>query len=135
MLRLALFLAALLAGCTFTDSSHVLVGDARDPIDPSAVRIYHKPPANYEEIALVSSEAEHGLTSDQALTNAALEEIKKEAAKLGANGVLLQRIGNQVTGSSTTVAAPYNSGYAYGVGTTTTSTKKVIQGTAIYVAE
>ena len=36
---------ATIAGCA--PSSHVLVGAARPPIQPSEVKIYSRPPANY----------------------------------------------------------------------------------------
>ena len=56
---------SLLCGCAST-SSHVLVGTQRAPLDPSQVKLYLRPPANYEEIALVSADSRNSFGgSDQ----------------------------------------------------------------------
>ena len=84
----------LLAGCA---TSHVMLGKARPPISPDEVQIYDRPPPGpYQEIARLdtSSQGSFSFTA-QAKTDAVIKRLKTEAAKLGANGVLLQGIGDQ----------------------------------------
>jgi hypothetical protein len=85
-------------GCA---TSHVMIGRARPPISPDQVRIYlHPPSTNYEEIALLdtSSKGSFSITA-QRKTNAVIDRLKAEAAKLGANGILLSGVGDQASGS------------------------------------
>ena len=90
--------ALLLAGCS--TSSHVLLGTPRPPIAPDQVRVYAQPPARYEQIASINanSSASLALTGQQNMDKA-LERMKAEAAKLGANGILLQGVSDAQTGS------------------------------------
>ena len=91
-LRSLLLLAAvlLLAACA---SSHVLTGTPRPPIDPAQVRIYHgPPPGGYEEIALLRTQSGAFTYGAQNKTDSVLRRLREEAARLGANGVLLQGI-------------------------------------------
>ncbi|MFC0251692.1 hypothetical protein [Massilia consociata] len=87
-------IAVLLSACA--SSSVILVGHARPAIQPSAVKLYLEPPASYERIALLetSSEASWAVTN-QGKTDKMVERLKEEAAKLGANGVLLTATGNK----------------------------------------
>lgn len=98
-------LALLIAGCSA--SSSVVTGTVRDPIDPSEVRVYLSPPDSYEEVALIEATSELSwAVTDQGLMNDVIKGLKKEAAKLGANGVLLtstedrDTYGVEVTNSS-----------------------------------
>jgi hypothetical protein len=76
---------AALSGCA---TSYVMVGQARPPISPDQVQIYLHPPANkYSEIALWIRPAGTHLRSRP---NVVMERLKTEAAKLGANGILLK---------------------------------------------
>jgi hypothetical protein len=95
-LTLAGACAALLAGCA--SSSHVLVGQARAPIPPDQVQIYLQPPPHFEQIATLDASS-GSFASDQAKTDKAIAKLKAEAAKLGANGVLLQGVAKQQSGS------------------------------------
>jgi hypothetical protein len=90
--------AVLLAGCA--TSSHVLVGTPRPPISPDSVRVYLQPPPKYEQIAAIdaSSKGSLALTSQQNMDKA-ISRLKEEAAKLGANGVLLQGVQDQQSGA------------------------------------
>ena len=89
-------------GCAST-SSHVLVGSRHPAINPSEVKLYLHPPANYEEIALVSSDSWNSLASSaQAQTDLAIARLKVEAAKLGANGIVLSSVGDKYAGSVNT---------------------------------
>ena len=72
-------------------ASHILVGEVRPPVALDAVLLYLEPPENYEVIALVRGSSISGWTQAQD-TNNAVQQLKKEAAKLGANGVLLSSV-------------------------------------------
>jgi hypothetical protein len=88
--------AFLLQGCA--SSSHVLVGQARAPISPDEVKVYLEPPPHYEQIAALDASSS-GFGSDQSKMDSAVAHLKAEAAKVGANGVLLQAVENQQSGS------------------------------------
>ena len=95
-IAIATALALSLAACA---SSHVLVGQKRAPISADQVQVYLEPPARYERIALLDATSRGSLAlTPQQRTNKAVERLKAEAAKLGANGVLLQGVGSQSSG-------------------------------------
>lgn len=76
----------LFAGCTATGDA-VVTGSKRKPVDPSVVEIYAQPPARYEPIGQISASCGSGLTRESS-RDYALEELKAQAAKIGANAVL-----------------------------------------------
>ena len=77
---------AFAAGCAST--SKVMLGPARAPVAAEAVRVYVEPPARFEEIARLETESAVGFgTPGQ--TDSAIARLRREAAALGANGVLL----------------------------------------------
>jgi uncharacterized protein YbjQ (UPF0145 family) len=129
-------LALLLASCS--TSSHVMLGTARPAISPDSVRIYNEPPAQYEQIAQLNatSQGTFAITSQQNI-DAALARLKTEAAKLGANGILLQSVQNEQTGSigAGGGSSSYGGGSATGVGVGGSFgiVNKSITGLAIYV--
>jgi hypothetical protein len=134
LLPAVLLLGAL--GCS--TSSHVLIGTARPPIAPQSVQLYYRPPPKYEEIATLqaSSQGSMALTSQQNMDKA-IARLKAEAAKLGANGVLLQGV-QDTQGGSIGVgggSTSYGPGSAVGVGAggSFALTNKLAQGLAIYV--
>ncbi len=89
--------AALLGACS--SSSHVLVGNARPAIAPDQVKIYFEPPPQYEQIATLDASSSSMSFSDQGKTDEAIAKLKAEAAKVGANGILLQGVEKHQTGS------------------------------------
>lgn len=89
-LVIALALSLLAAGCAST--SKVMLGQARAPVDPATVRIYSTPPAGSVEIAQLESSSAVGFGT-QGQTDAAIARLKREAAALGANGVILMGVG------------------------------------------
>lgn len=133
---LAAILACTAAACS--TSSHVLIGTARPAISPESVRVYYKPPPKYEEIATVhaTSQSSLAVTSQQNMDKA-IQRMKAEAAKLGANGILLQNVYDTQSGSigAGGGGASYgsNSSTGVGVGGSFALTSKVVQGLAIYV--
>jgi len=134
-----ILLATFVIACA---SSHVITGTPREPIDPSQVKIYSQPPKEFEEIAILEASSKSSwAVTDQGKMNKVIERLKEEAASLGANGVLLQGLGEKsevIVGSSFGNASAYGTGNtasAYGSGTTTYSSifHKSGSGIAIYV--
>lgn len=88
---ISLFLViVLIVGCSYRKET--VVGQTRSPIDPEKVEVYliyfeHKEPSKYEVIGLVSVSST-GITQ-QGAKDSCIAELKKQAAKLGANGVLV----------------------------------------------
>jgi hypothetical protein len=127
---------AALSGCV---SSHVIVGKVRPPISPNQVQLYLHPPAGkYEEVALLDSNSKHSFSfTAQGKTNAVIERLKAEAAKLGANGILLNGVSDQAAGSVSTAfgsaTASGHSATGFGVGTSGTVFVKSGSGLAIYI--
>ncbi len=130
-----LSLMVLVSGCTLTRGSSVVVGEKRTPINASQVKLYTKAPAHYEEIALVSADSRNDFASKQTLSTEAITRLKEEAAKVGANGVILQGIGDYTVGSSGMAFVPSQTG-SYSTAVTMGSnvrTGKETKGIAIYV--
>ena len=134
----AAVLAAMLLGCA--TSSHVMIGTARPPISPESVRVYVQPPEQYEEIATLdtSSQGSFAITSQQNMDKA-IARMKEEAAKLGANGILLQGVQDQQSGSVGTGvgSSSYGPGSSTGVGVGGSFGiyNKVAHGIAIFVPQ
>jgi hypothetical protein len=122
-----------LVACTST--SHVLVGSPRAPISPRDVQVYWQPPPKYEQIAILdtSSGGSFGL-SEQAKADKVVERLKEEAAKLGANGILIQALGERPSGSVGFGFGSATPTSGVGMGTSTASYEKTGNGVAIYVA-
>lgn len=82
----------LLTACVAT--SHVLLGQPRAPTQPDEVQLYLEPPAHaYEKIAALDTSSRHSWSfTSQGQADVVIRRLKEEAAKLGANGVLLQGI-------------------------------------------
>jgi hypothetical protein len=130
--------AALLAACT--SSSHVLLGTARPPISPDQVKIYFEPPpVKYEQIATLDASSGSMFGSDQGKTDEAIAKLKAEAAKVGANGILLQGVEKHQSGSIGVGVggSSYggNSATGAGVGGSGGLYNKNAKGLAIYVPE
>lgn len=77
----------LLAGCAST--SHVMLQPARPAIAPEIVQVYTTPPPRYVEIALLETSSGPFTYGEQNKTDAVIANLRREAASLGANGVLL----------------------------------------------
>ena len=130
-------LAALaLTACA---TSHVMIGQARPPISPEDVQVYTRPPTvPYDEIAKLqtSSGGSFSFTA-QSKTDAVIKRLKTEAAKLGANGVLLEGMGDRASGSIGTGGGTESysgrSAVGGGVGINLGMSQTVGGGVAIYV--
>ena len=94
---LTLGMVLFLTGCA---SSSVIVGKVRPPLDVSQVKIYLHPPKKYEEVAIIEASSKNNMAvTSQGKTNVVIDRLKDEAAKIGANGILLSNMGEQATGS------------------------------------
>jgi hypothetical protein len=121
-------------------SSALVTGTPRAPIDPSQVRVYFSaPPGGYEEIALLESNSGAFTYGEQNKMNAVVAKLRKEAAKLGANGVLFRGTSDGYGGSGVSVGAgggrvggsSFSGG---GVGVNISPRQKYARGIAIHVA-
>jgi len=94
--------------------------------------MYYDEPASYKKIAIIRSKAGHAFIDQQKVVDAAIQQIKERAASLGANGVLLQRVGEQAMGASVGVvnAMP---GSNSAIVTSSRGTGHTVEGIAIYV--
>lgn len=125
-------LALTLAGCA--SSSKVMLGSARPPVDPAVVQVYSTTPPGAVEIAQVEATSAVGFGT-QGQTDAALLRLKEEAAKLGANGIVLVGVGaNGRSPASVSVGAgSWGSSVGGGVGIGIPTQQKSAAGVAIYV--
>lgn len=131
-----LFCSLLLCLLTACQSSHVLVGAQRAPIDPSQVRVYLQAPAQFEQIAMLeASSAASGAFTRQQKTDKVIARLKAEAAALGANGVLMQGMGNEYAGSVGTGSATFYGNSAFATGFSAPVFNKAGTALAIYVPE
>ena len=131
-LRPTLLLVALaLTACAGT--SKVMLGQARAPVDPSQVRVYTTPPPGSVEIAQLESSSAVGFGT-QGQTDAAVARLKREAAALGANGVVLLGVGSSGSPVGMSVGAgSYGRHSGGGLSMGIPTTQKQAAGVAIYV--
>ena len=134
-------LAVLLLGACAT-TSHVITGKTRPPIEPSQVNVYSTAPPAYEEIALIDATSRSsGSFGDQKKMDAVIDRLKKEAASLGANGVLLQSTGSEPGGGVGTGVGVGTGigigggGISIGTGIFSASDNKTGRGLAIYLPD
>lgn len=126
-----------IGGCAVTNETSLIVGKTRPPITADQVKLYTKPPAKYEEIAIVSADAAHAFMSKQDLMNTSIANLKQEAAKVGANGILLDGVGDFYVGSTGVAVVPSAQRGApiIATGAMNAQTGKKASGMAIFVIE
>ena len=121
--------AAMLVGCA--SGSALVTGTRRPPTDPSQVRVYTSPPSSYEVIGIVRASSNAGWNQQRSL-DYALAELRKQTAKIGANGILLRDVGEKSDSfSATYVPLPSGGGVLAGG----RSSKQSLSGEAIYVSQ
>src|ERR1700721_935774 len=125
-----------LAACA-TDSV-VITGSPRPAISPAHVRIYPPPPAAFEEIAILNTSKNSAFTTGgQKTVDKVIEGLKEQAAKVGANGVILEGFSDSQTGGggsgASSVSVSSNSAVGVGVGGSLGIYKKTGHGVAIFV--
>ncbi len=109
-----------IAGCA--EGTAVVTGKQRPATDANQIQIYVVPPETpFEVIALVNASSANGWT-DQRSVDYAVDELKKQAAAVGANGIIIGQPGSQVGGfvMSGNIAVPYD--------------EQTVSGRAIYVS-
>ena len=125
------FFVLALAACAGT--SKVMLGQARPPVDPTQVRIYTTPPPGSVEIAQLESSSAVGFGT-QGQTDAAVARLKREAAALGANGVILMGVGSSGSPVGMSVGAgSYGRHSGGGLSMGIPTTQKQAAGVAIFV--
>ena len=125
MTRLALILAVIfvLAGCA--TGSALVTGQVRTAIkDHSTIKILTTMPADAEEIAIVKASSDAGWT-EQGSLDYAVEELQKQAAKLGANALVTT---GRDTSSEVDSVPVYNSSPIIG-----SSSVEIVQGVAVWI--
>jgi hypothetical protein len=127
----AMALAVLLAGCA--SSSKLMLGDARPAIHPSEVRIYRMAPPGAINIAEIDASSAIGFGT-RGQDTAVMERLTREAAALGANGLLLLGRGGASSPVGMSVGgARYGSNTSAGIGVGIPTTQKHATAVAIYV--
>ncbi len=139
MRKLAILLVLtvlLLGGCATT--SHVMLGPPMPALAPEQVRVYTTPPPKYREIALVEAASGPFTYGEQNKLDSVMAKLRREAASLGANGILLQGMasGARRSGVNVGVGGARFGGHTRvgaGVGVDVSPTQKHAQAIAIYV--
>ena len=119
----AIVVMAALALTSCASGSAIVTGKTRTPVAPEQVKLYLEPPASFETIGLVNASSDSGWTEQDSM-NYAIAELKKQAGKLGANGVLLVATGET---TNTVIGGSGTNVYAIPV------TAKTVQGRAVFV--
>jgi len=137
-LLLTTSLVLALAGCAST--SRVMLGPTYPPLAPDQVRVYYQPPPRYREVALLETDSGSFTYGEQNKMNSVLMQLRTEAAKLGANGVLFQGTQNGYGGSGVGVGIGGGhfggrSAIGGGVGVNLSPSQKHARGMAIYVTD
>lgn len=109
----------VLSACA--EGTTVVTGQQRPAVNPSQVQIYaNAPELPYEVIAIVSASSGNGWTDQQSL-DYAVDELKNQAAAVGANGVILGQAGEQ------------NAGFVFSGGIAIPVSEQTLSGNAIFV--
>lgn len=90
-------LSALLFGCVSTGTTLLNPSSRRPPVTPEKVVIYtsaQRVPGKYEEVAVLTSQGDYTVAGDDKF----YQSFRKEAAKIGANGVIISPIEDPTTG-------------------------------------
>ncbi|WP_133500196.1 hypothetical protein [Cognatilysobacter terrigena] len=133
-------LALALAACA--SASHVMISDPRPPIPVEQVRLYlSAPQTRYVEIAILDASSGDFTYGAQNRTDTLMLKLRTEAAKLGANGVLLQDRAQVSSGSGVGVGVgggSYHGGGGFssgGVSFGINPPKELAHAIAIYVPD
>ena len=91
-----LILVPLLNACSTTLTN--MIGEKGEPVKTELVKVYKEAPNGYEVIAEMSKKTEVTYSvSDETRLDETLEDLRSEAAELGANGILLEPVTNVST--------------------------------------
>jgi hypothetical protein len=120
---MAVTTSALLAACA--SGSAIVAGERRPAIAVELVKLYSEPPPALEVIGIIKASSSSGWT-EQGSVDYAIAELRKQAAKLGANGVLLEATGTKTSA----VVGSTGTGMIYAIPVDA----QVLNGRAIFVA-
>lgn len=90
-LSLLLLFFVFLFACISVNSIRLDETKTRPPLTPDQVKVYLSEkdvPGKYEKVALINAKGNYSVTNESKMIN----EMKKEAAKLGANGIIIEKI-------------------------------------------
>ena len=93
VIKLVVTLLAFASAGGCTTGSAVVTGQERSPIDPAAVTLYDERPADYKVVGIVEAASDVILFLNKAAEERAFAELKEQAAKIGANGVIDWEVG------------------------------------------
>jgi hypothetical protein len=119
-------LCAAALSCVSTATTVLNPSLRRPPISPDRVIIYTSPdkvPGKYDEVAVLTSQGDYTIAGDDKF----YESFRQEAAKIGANGVIISPIEDPTTGQK--VGSAILSAFLI----PTTMANRKIQALAIYV--
>lgn len=123
-------LSALLAGCSANPTVvHELIGETRPAVSPAEVLLIQQAPDYFQEIGMISAQSPKSSTSlNDSVTDELIELLKAEAAKLGANAVVLTHLSDE----QSTVKVNSFDGIQGGV-REEARIQRIAQGLAIYI--
>ena len=124
--RLIVFIAAFIVFISCSEGNYLLVGAVRDEITPNQVALYEQEPVEYEVIAHLAAKAKNSASYQKKL-DYAIKKLKSQAASIGANGILLERI-DEVTASPRFPTAMTKGAYSG-----SSETQLNVKGKAIFV--
>jgi len=93
----------IISGCA--SSAVIITGETRQEINPNQVIVYSEMPPNSLIIGIVTASSGSGWTA-QGDMNYAIRALKKQAARIGANGIVIENVDKNVSvyiSESTTV--------------------------------
>ena len=129
-------LASTLALAACATSSHELIGTARPAIVPEEVGVLRQAPEQFEEIAEIEASSGVSLRSAQHKLDLVIEALKKEAAGVGANAIVLDADdpGARAALAAVSTTSTTSDGSVVDLGLdSSTSLSKFLRGFAIYV--
>jgi hypothetical protein len=104
---LAVLVAGFIAGCAMLNvtGSAVPTGEKRAPISPQQVKMYRALPANALTVGTVQVVASESMDQNIGVMELVFPELAKQAASIGANGIIPKsRKVDPATGSETHIA-------------------------------
>ena len=99
----AFICGAILAGCVAVNSTQLGLAQLRPPVPVDQVAVYRtadQVPGKYQEVALLNATGSSSMTTEKGM----FEKMKKEAGKLGANGIILDALSEPGAGAKVAAA-------------------------------
>jgi hypothetical protein len=133
-----LAIALLSSLCACAPSAPVRVGPVRPPVPVEQVVIYQQPPPNAQDVATLHASS-HSVfkPGGPTATDQLVQQLKVQAAKLGANGLVLQGFSDKLSASLGTGVGSESDSRSSSVGVSAGGAmgifKKTGEALAIYV--